>query len=149
MQHPFGKVEYISAPGNRSLAVTLAAGEGVVAEPGAMAYMDGTVTVHSVYGNGGIAGLLGRLATGNSPGLKQFRGPGRVVFSVDYPGDVLEIPLAKDRAYKMIPGAFLACTPNVEVSGRLNLIGLRAASCWAPPRPGAPRGACSCRATGT
>jgi uncharacterized protein (AIM24 family) len=119
---PFEKHEYIGAEGNRSLKVTLKAGQGVVAEPGAMAYMDGTVGVHSVYGH--IKGLLGRLATGESLGLKQFEGPGQVVFSVDYPGDVVEIPLRADQEYKMTPGAFLACTCNVEISGRLNLIGL-------------------------
>ena len=120
---PFDKYEYIGAAGNRSLAVTLEAGQAVLAEPGAMAYMDGTVQVHSVYSNGGIKGLLGRLASGESLGLKQFEGPGRVVFSVDYPGDVVEIPLVDGQGYKMNPGAFLACTGNVEISGRLNLIG--------------------------
>lgn len=85
--------------------VTLDPGESVVAEAGAMTYMDGGIEMETIFGDGGAKGFLGALAGAGSrllTGEKLFmttftnKGEGKqsVGFAAPHPGSVVALDLA-------------------------------------------------------
>ncbi|MFC1653009.1 TIGR00266 family protein [Planctomycetota bacterium] len=110
--------------------VELDPGETVVAEAGAMNYMDDGISFEARMGDGsnpneGIMGkLLGagkRVLTGESIFLTHFTNTGsgkkRVSFAAPYPGKILPIPLAEhDRTLLCQKDAFLCAAMGTHVS---------------------------------
>lgn len=118
----------VSGPqGDRTLTVKLAKGESVLADGGTLAYCDGEVAVTTAAGS--LKRLFGRALAGESAFQNTYTGTSdmgdqAVTFAAVVPGDIVELRLAPGEALKLTRGAFLAGTPNVEVTGTLNMRGL-------------------------
>ena len=127
-----GEIEtrFIGAQGNRSIEFYLQNGQRIIADAGAMAYMDGAIKMETKMG--GLGKALGRVFSGEDLFLNHFTGTAAadgqarqtVAFSVPYPGDIDALTLRNGEAWKLSRGAFLVSTPNVDVSGKLNIRGI-------------------------
>ncbi len=110
--------------------IELDPGEAVIAEAGAMTYMDAGITFEAKMGDGSDAnqGFFGRLAsagkralTGESLFLTHFtnthgRGKQRVAFAAPYPGKVLPVDLASVGGTLICEkGAFLAAAMGTKL----------------------------------
>lgn len=113
-------VSYQYRPNFGAVRVTLNEGESVVADAGALLYMDGTVTMNTSCHNGCCAGYWRRCA-GESGCQNTFTGPGRVAFAdTTMPGDVLPFAVTRSQGYIFSTGSYLCSSPNVKVSGKWN-----------------------------
>lgn len=102
------------------LEVTLGAGDRVVSEAGALAWMAGDVTVETSTRGGVFAGLKRSLLAGETLFQNTYRaGPagGRVALVPGQAGDIVALPL--DGELLLQRGAFLAATEGIACSSRI------------------------------
>lgn len=98
------------------LSVTLTPGDAVVAEAGAMAWMDSHVRVETSARGGVLAGLSRKLLTGESFFQNTYRvddRPGTVAFVPGSPGAIVAHDMDGD--LNLEKGAYLASTPGVTI----------------------------------
>ena len=97
--------------------VRLAAGEGIVAEAGAMVNMSGDMQMQSSM-SGGIIGGIKRVISGESLFLTKFFSPdkpGFVSFAGNVPGKIFEVCLGSGREYIAQRDSFLCCEEGVRL----------------------------------
>lgn len=102
-----------------ALEVTLDPGDEVVAEAGAMAWMDRHVEVTTAVRGGLLAGLSRKFVTGESFFQNTYRvkeQPGRVTFVPGCPGAIVAHEIRGDLALEK--GAYLASTPGVAIEAK-------------------------------
>lgn len=111
----FGEVEFVLRPGQE-----------LITDGGALSYMRegverGTLKV------GGLGAMLGRALGGESLFLVKYTGKAgekvgqrRVTISSAYPGDILALELQPGERAIISRDSFLASSPNVRVTGKLN-----------------------------
>ncbi|MGH9534023.1 MAG: TIGR00266 family protein [Terriglobales bacterium] len=95
----------------------LGAGQGVLAEPGALLYMHGDVQMQTSTGGGMFAGLK-RAMAGDSFFLSGFASPsggGEACFAAPYPGTIHPLPVGA-KEWLCQRHSFLCCSPEVSVS---------------------------------
>lgn len=114
------QIELVHRPGNTAARLTLAAGESVTAEAGAMIAMSGdmgiSTTTHKK-GKGSLLKSVKRLFGGESFFLNHFESPrdgGEVWLGTTLAGDMLTQTL-DDEGLVVQGGSFVACEPGVEV----------------------------------
>lgn len=106
------------APSFASVEIDLGPGEEVIAEAGAMAYMDGTVEMKTS-AKGGVLKGLKRAFSGESFFVNTFTGPGKVTFAPGIPGDIVPLSVSPETGgWILSKDAFLAGTPNLDVSSK-------------------------------
>ena len=108
------------------VSFNLKPGEVIMAESGAMAYMSKNMELDSKLMGGFFKAAIRKIFTGESLLAGQYTpssGPGEISFSPAIPGHVGHRKLNGDKVI-LQPGAFLACTPNVEINSIFG--GLRA-----------------------
>ncbi|TVR66143.1 MAG: TIGR00266 family protein [Spirochaetaceae bacterium] len=96
------------------LECTLGLGETILAQPGAMKYMDEGISMKTGV-HGGIGGFLKRTVTGESGFMTTFeaiRDHQRLAFGHTFPGTILTLDV-RERDFVCQKRAFLACTPDV------------------------------------
>lgn len=120
-------VARVGTLGNCFLTVTLAPGQSVLADGGTMIYMDGDVEMQTAATTqGGVGAMFGRWLAGESLFLNQYTNksaePKRIALGEAYLHDVvqLDVPPGEAGSWKASVGSFLAGTPNLRVSGKLN-----------------------------
>lgn len=100
----------------------LESGQSIFAEASALMSHESSVD-SEVFVPGGVArGLLRKLA-GSSFFLVKYSGPGAVMLSKNFAGDLVEIDLDDGREVRLQHRAFLMATSGVEVSPELDLSG--------------------------
>ncbi len=107
------------APAYATVEIQLKPGEQVIAEAGAMDYMDGTVQI-STSASGGLIKGLKRKLSGESFFMNIFTGPGSVFFSSSVPGDIMpfEVSPIENGGWILSKDAFIVGTPNLEISSK-------------------------------
>lgn len=100
----------------QAAVLSLGAGQGVMAEPGALLYMQGDVEMQTGTGGGVLAGMKRALA-GDSFFLSGFlsQSRGEVCFAAPYPGTIHPLPIGQ-REWLCQRHSFLCCSPQVSVS---------------------------------
>lgn len=107
----------------QAAAVTLAPGQSVMAEPGAMLYMRGGVEMSTGMTGGLMAGMKRALA-GDSFFLAHFSASnsgtaGEVAFAAPYPGTIHALAIG-ERQWLCQRHSFLCCSPEVTLSVALS-----------------------------
>ena len=100
------------------LTITLAPGDKVVAESGAMVAMDTHVKMKSAARGGLLKGMARKMMGGESFFQTTFEGGDRdgvVMLAPSAPGDVTEMQLAEGQSLMMQSSAFMACTEGVNL----------------------------------
>jgi len=106
--------------------IELDPGESVMAEAGAMMYMDGSIQMETQFGTGQETGTLGkflgagkRLLTGESLFMTSFTqqgtGKARVAFAAPYPGKILPIDLAETGPMLCQKDAYLCSAMGIGI----------------------------------
>jgi len=106
---------------NAMLKVSLASGESIKAESGAMVSMSSTVDVEGKM-EGGLFGGIGRMLAGEKfffQTLKANRGPGEVLLAPSYLGDIKPIELDGSVGYTIQKDGFFAGSDSLNVSTKM------------------------------
>ena len=96
---------------------TLAPGESVVCESGAMSWMSPNMQMETV--GGGVGKVFGRMFSGESLFQNRYTAagsPGMIAFAAHFPGSIRAVEITPDRPIIVQKSAFLACEPSVELS---------------------------------
>lgn len=105
--------------------VTLAHGESIKAEAGAMVAMSNTIDIEGKL-EGGIFGAIGRMFSGESfffQTLRAKRGSGEILLAPAMPGDVYSLELDGQTPYTVHRGGFLAASEGLNVTTQVqNLV---------------------------
>jgi len=115
------QAELSHRPSYTHLTVTLADGESIVAEPGAMVGHSATVSVDTSTSGDGLLSSAKSMLGGESLFVNEFTaegGAGTVTFAPSAPGDVMQHELDGETLYAT-DGAFLAATPTVDIDSEL------------------------------
>ena len=101
----------------QAVVVPLQPGQELQAEPGAMLYMAGDVTMESKL-SGGLLGGLKRMVAGESLFMTRFvaRSAGQVAFAAPHPGQLKRLDLDGRRAWLCQRDSFLCATQGIDVS---------------------------------
>jgi uncharacterized protein (TIGR00266 family) len=103
------------------LAVKLEPGEEIITESGAMASQDVGIDLKASLKGGFFSALVRKIFGGESLFINTFTNiakvPQTMVISKETPGDVFCHELKGDRLF-LQPGAFLCCTPGVQLKTR-------------------------------
>lgn len=117
------KYQVLYQPSYSLAVVSLAQGEQIMAESGAMVSMSPTIKLEAKMSGGGVFGALKSAVGGESLFRTTFtaeRGPGEVTFAPSSVGDVLGVEL-KGTKFFVQPGSYLAGEVgfNISVQGSL------------------------------
>ncbi|MHA2363600.1 MAG: TIGR00266 family protein [Candidatus Hodarchaeales archaeon] len=119
----FLKFEITGKPAFSAVRVTLEKpGQQVVAEGGAMIYMDGHVLM-STKSSGGLMKGLKRKFSGESMFQNYFEipedsPPGTVTFSFKAPGDIVHLHMEQGESWTLSKDAYICGSPSIAVSTR-------------------------------
>lgn len=114
------KFDVIAEGSYPALQATLDPGEKLVAESGAMAWMDACIEVSTSSRGGVLAGLSRKVLGGESFFQNEFtskRPGGQVTLVSGQPGDIREMDMAGQEIL-LEKGAYLASTPDVQVNSK-------------------------------
>ncbi len=107
----------ICGPGYAAAEIELSPGEELVAEAGAMAWMDDCIAVRT-QARGGILKGLGRMITGESFFQNTYYAagvPGKIALAPGVPGDIVPYEM-RDETLIMERGAYLGHSGDIETS---------------------------------
>src|SRR5262252_1127885 len=102
----------------QAVILTMAAGDEVRAEAGAMTFMTDGITMDARMQGGLLGGLKRKFLAGESLFLTFFRcttPAGRVAFSAPYPGKIIRMPLANS-AILCQRGSFLVADGDININ---------------------------------
>lgn len=119
------KYEILSRPSYSLLEVPLSAGQKLVADSGAMTWMEGEVETQTSTRGGFFTGLKRKFLTGESFFQNTYTGGpggGRVGLAPGVPGDIVALPMA-DAEIFLQKGAYLGSDEGVHCDARFD--GLR------------------------
>jgi uncharacterized protein (AIM24 family) len=115
------------------LSVTLRQGQMVIGDGGSLAYVREGVKLGKLSANSGVKGAVGRLLAGQALLFNKYEGLSEtmhdaaartITFASSLPGEIIEISLSPGEEYTISRGGYLASSPNVKVTGTLNLRGI-------------------------
>jgi len=92
----------------------LAEGQEVLADGGAMIWMDSMVAMDTQVGD--CIPACWRKCAGEACCQNKFTGPGYVAFSFKLPGDMVSFSVGKEVGWKLNAGSFVCGTSNIEVN---------------------------------
>jgi uncharacterized protein (TIGR00266 family) len=104
------------------LEIMLQPGETIVAEPGELSWISGSVALRtSTMGAGakGLAGVLKRAFAGGGLFMTEYSsptGPGMVAFATKLPGQIMPVDIQPGKAYLVHRHGFVCSTPGIEIS---------------------------------
>ena len=102
----------------QAVVITMAAGDEIRAEAGAMTYMTGGIEMDARMQGGLLGGLTRKFLAGESLFLTYFRcttPTGTVAFSAPYPGKIIRMPL-QNGAMLCQRGSFLCADGDINIS---------------------------------
>ncbi len=97
---------------------SLEAGDTMITEKGAMSWMSPNMKMETT-SNGGIGKMFGRAFSGESMFVNRYTsigGNGMIAFASSFPGSIRPFTIAPGQEIIAQKSAFLASTPNVEMS---------------------------------
>ncbi|HYK52492.1 MAG TPA: AIM24 family protein, partial [Candidatus Eremiobacteraceae bacterium] len=103
------------------LEIMLQPGETIVAEPGELSWISGSVQMKTSTMGAGAKGVLGvfkRVFAGGGLFMTEYSsqgGPGMVAFATKLPGQILPVDVAPGSAYLIHRGGFVCATPGIEI----------------------------------
>lgn len=115
------------------LSVTLREGQKVMTDGGSLAFIREGVEKGSMSANSGAAGAVGRWLAGESLIFGKYVGKSEVeynddartvTFAASIPGEINTLTLSPGEEFVTSRGAFLASSPNIKVTGKLNWRGI-------------------------
>lgn len=116
---------------SRYVVFKLKQNQAVCADSASLIYMKDGITYGSIKigkdnesMTSAMLGFFGRKLSGETGFIQQYDGPGTVALGSSLPGDVTMFAVNPGDTYYLSRGAFIACSPNIRVSGGLNLIGI-------------------------
>ena len=104
------------------LEIMLQPGETIVAEPGELSWISGSVSLRtSTMGAGakGLAGVLKRAFAGGGLFMTEYSsqgGPGMVAFATKLPGQIMPVDIAPGKSFLVHRHGFVCATPGIEIS---------------------------------
>lgn len=114
------QVEIQGKPSFAHLRVKLTPNEKIIGESGSMASMSSAIDLKAVILGGFFKGLLRKFLGGESLFVNEFVNTSskdeEVVLTAPTPGDVVEITLRDGQEIYLQPGAFMACSANMQLS---------------------------------
>lgn len=110
------EAEIRNRPAFANVRVQMRAGDGLIAESGAMASMSPSLEMTAKMAGGFFSAFARRVFGGESFFVNEFatQSAGEVVLTQPYPGDIACIRLQGTGLF-LQPGAFLACEPGVNL----------------------------------
>ena len=96
---------------------TLAPGESVICESGAMSWMSPNMQMETI--GGGVGKVFGRMFSGESLFQNRYspvEGQGMIAFASHFPGSIRAVEVRPDKPIVVQKSSFLACEPSVELS---------------------------------
>ncbi len=133
------KTRYVGPSGNRSLEFYLEPGYSIITLPGSLLYMRGNVEKGTIKVD---SSSFFRFFTGETFTLVSYKGMnvptnkeessttserikgsekgGHITLGLTFPGDIICIEVKKDSKIKFLKNSFLACTPNLDISGKFD-----------------------------
>lgn len=103
------------------LEIMLQPGETIVAEPGELSWISGSVQMKTSTMGAGAKGVLGvfkRVFAGGGLFMTEYSsqgGPGMVAFATKLPGQILPVDISPGSAYLIHRGGFVCATPGIEI----------------------------------
>ena len=117
--------EIVSLGGYDTLQFKMAPASSVITNQETMSYMDGGLSTSATLGSGGIFGSFFRGITGASVLQNAVSNPTsntlRMVLSPLIQGSIVQIDIAPGETWRFADKSFMACTPNMNVSGNINI----------------------------
>lgn len=107
------------------LKFNMAPGASVVTNQETLSYMDGGLSTNATVGSGGIFGAMFRGIAGSSVLQNAVVNPTqntlKMVLSPLTQGSVVQIDIKPGETWRFADKSFIACTPNLNVSGNINI----------------------------
>lgn len=103
------------------LELVINSNEKILAQPGAMLYMDSNIDMETKM-RGGLISSFKRSMMGESMAMVAFNtnSEGLVAFGHSFPGKIIPLNIERGRSIVCQKRAFLCCTENVDLSVHLN-----------------------------
>lgn len=129
MTEPTYKHTIRGAPAFSELEVTLEPGQAILADGGTVTFLrEGVERGVLTTGAGGFFAALGRDAGGDTFFMNTYTGlltgERKITLAAPYPGDMVYMDMAAGSELVVARGTFLASSPNVKITGKLNLRGI-------------------------
>ncbi len=107
------------------LRLTLPPGSSITTDQNTMAFMSGHLVTKATMDGGGVLNAFKRGITGESFLINRVTNPSQEVAEITLapttPSAIAEITIAPGEEWKVYPGAMMATTANVKVTGSLNI----------------------------
>lgn len=98
----------------------------LITDQNTMSYMDASLSTDSTAGSTGLFGMLKRGLAGESvlSNIVTNKGtrPAELVLAPPMVGAIVELKINPGEKWKLYPGSFMAATPNIKVSGSINIL---------------------------
>lgn len=107
------------------LNFSLEPGASIVTNQETMSYMDGGLVTSATLGSGGVWSWIARDMTGSSVLQNLVTNPTpelrKITLSPLLQGSIIQVNVRKGERWRFADHSFLACTPNLVISGNLNV----------------------------
>lgn len=117
--------EVVNLGGFDTLQFKMAPASSVVTNQETLAYMDGGLTTGATLGSDGIFGAFFRGITGASVLQNAVSNPTsntlKMVLSPLLQGSIIQVDIKPGETWRFADKSFMACTPNLAVSGNVNI----------------------------
>jgi|AntDeeMinimDraft_5_1070356.scaffolds.fasta_scaffold16835_3 uncharacterized protein (AIM24 family) len=109
------------------LKMKLKPGQSIISNGGSMSSMREGVDKGELSDSGIFSGI-GRMFSGQSVFMVRYtglpQGDTSIAFSSPFPGDILHLVVNPEEEVQMSRSSFLACSPNMQISGKMNWKGI-------------------------
>jgi uncharacterized protein (AIM24 family) len=127
MSGPYSNIggKIVNKNGYDTLECTLQPGASIITNQDTLCYMQDGIATKATTGTSGISGMFRRAVTESSffqnAVTNSANSPRKIVFSPLLQGSIVEIVIQAGQTWRFADKTFLACSPNLQVSGNLNI----------------------------
>jgi hypothetical protein len=127
MSSPFSNIgaTIVNKNGFDTLECKLEPGASVITNQDTLCYMEGGIETKATTGSTGIGGMFRRAISGSSffqnAVVNNAKTTRKIVLSPLLQGSIVEIVIQPGEMWRFADKTFLACSPNLQVSGNLNI----------------------------
>ena len=127
MSTPYSNIgaKIVNKNGYDTLECNLEPGASMITNQDTLCYMEAGIVPSVTTGSSGVSGMFRRAVTGSSffqnAVMNSAQEPRKIVFSPLLEGSILQVIIEPGETYRFADKTFLACSPNLQVSGNLNI----------------------------
>jgi len=127
MSSPFSNIgaSIVNKNGYDTLECKLEPGASLITNQDTLCYMEGGIETKATTGSSGLGGMFRRAITGSSffqnSVINNATTIRKIVLSPLLEGSIVEIVIQPGELWRFADKTFLACSPNLQVSGNLNI----------------------------